>query len=84
MRNLCQGHHVFDGTPSFLCHFLLLSSSINVHNIAMGDILLQSNAISCKLVLADWHLEERDVILGFVLALVALVIMTLYLKRATH
>ena len=50
----------------------------------MGDILLQSNAIFCKSVLADWHLEERDIILGFILALVALVIMTLYLKRATH
>ena len=26
-KKLCEGHHFFDCTPSFLCHFLLLSSS---------------------------------------------------------
>ena len=26
-NNLCEGHHFFDCTPSFLCHFLLLSLS---------------------------------------------------------
>ena len=25
--NLCEGHHIFDCTPSFLCHFVLLSWS---------------------------------------------------------
>ena len=26
-KNLCEGYHFFDCTPTFLCHFLLLSSS---------------------------------------------------------
>ena len=27
LKNMCEGHHFFDCTSSFLCHFLLLSSS---------------------------------------------------------
>ena len=27
LKNLCEGHHFFDCTPFFLCHFLLLCSS---------------------------------------------------------
>ena len=26
-KNLCQGHHLFDLMPSFLCQFMLISSS---------------------------------------------------------
>ena len=52
-KNLCEGHHFFDCTSSFLCHFLLLSSStpfplpkwctclmflIKIRNIAVGGI----------------------------------------------
>ena len=66
-KNLCEGHHFFDCTPSFLCHFLLLSSStplpkwhtcrmasIKIHNIAMGGILcdVENMKISCNLILA--------------------------------
>ena len=51
-KSLCEGHHLFDGTLSFLCHILLLSSStplpkwricwmvpIKIQNIATGGIL---------------------------------------------
>ena len=66
-KNLCERHHFFDCTPSFLYRFLLLSSStplpkwrtcwmapIKIHNIAMGGILcdVENMKISCNLILA--------------------------------
>ena len=66
-KNLCEGHHFFDGTLSFLCHFLLLSSStplpkwricwmapIKIQNIATGGILcdVENMKFVCNLILA--------------------------------
>ena len=71
IEELMCGHQLFNCTPSFLCYFLLLSSSttlskgyinwmvpIKVHIIAMGGILcdVEYMKISCNLILADWHL----------------------------
>ena len=79
-KNLCERHHFFDCTPSLLCHFLLLPSStllhkwrtccitpIKIHNISMGRTLcdMENKKISCNLILAGWHLSERDLILDF-------------------
>ena len=70
-KNLCEGHHFFECTPSLLCHFLSLSSStllpkwrtcwmilMNIHNISMGGILfdIENMKISCNLIIACWHL----------------------------
>ena len=70
-KNLCEGYHFFDCTPSFLCHFLLLSSCtllpkwrtccmapIKIYNIAMGGIVcnVENMKICCNLILAGWHL----------------------------
>ena len=71
MKNLREGHHFFDCTPSLLCHFLFLSLSailpkwrtcrmtpMKIHNISMGGILCDTEnvKISCNLIIAGWHL----------------------------
>ena len=70
-KNLCEGYHFFDCTLSFLCRFLLFSSStplpkwrtccwmvpIKIHDIAMDGNLcdIKNKKISWYLILAGWH-----------------------------
>ena len=51
---------------------------MKIYNISMGGILcdIENMKISCNLVIAGWHLKERDLILYFFLASV-IVTMTL-------
>ena len=73
LKNLCEGNHFFDCTPS-LRNFLLLSvysflifkwricwmTTINVNNVVFCVMI--SWVISCSLILAGWYLWESDII----------------------
>ena len=71
-KNLCEWHYFFDRTLSFLCHFLLLSSSaplpkwctcwivpIKIHNIAMDGILRDVEYENLLLFNASWLASLR-------------------------
>ena len=79
MEEFVWGHHLF-WLQALLCHYMLLYSSsplpkwrtcwmapIKIYNIAMVGILcnVENMKVSCNLILAGWHLQERDIILDF-------------------
>ena len=93
-RRICVRSITFlTAHSSFLCHFLLNSSSFPfpkwytfwmapmklLHNIAMVGILwdVENMKISCNSILAGCYLQEDDIILDFFLASVILA-MTLH------